>query len=232
MKPIVAENDQKPEGLNRTMADSEFRSFTTEPKTRRHMPNATLTRKRAADLMELLFQNGLVREAPYKTVYRLVVDKADFIGMDQRVIEGYMGRPRKTLRQHENVKTDLLIRYSKTGTLISKEYSAVRTLPEKEGICQKLGYMKFDYRNGTVFLIFDHRKVPLPYHQEEMPLFNSEKSECLDVSKDDLCVSPIAKFKVDGEAGIEALQRERRERRDSKGHTQIGSKDLPLIPQR
>jgi hypothetical protein len=179
--------------------------------------------------MELLFQNGFVREAPYKTVYQFVIDKANFIGLDQRVIEGYIGRPRKTLKQHENPRIDLLIRYSKTGTLIPKEYTAVKTLPQKEGICHKLGYIKFDIRNDTPFLIFNHRKVPLSYHLKEMPLFNSEKSEGSECSKDDLCVSPMTSFEENKEACIEALQRERRERRDSKGHTQIASKDLTPI---
>ena len=214
------------------MPTVETHAFTTEPKERRHMPNATPTRKRAAYLMELLFQNGFIREAPYKIVYQFVIEKADFIGMDQRVIEGYVGRPRKWLGPNENPKTDVLLRYPKTGSVVPKAYTATKTLPQKEGICQKLGYMRFDIRNGVAFLVFDHEKVPLPYHVKEVPLFNSEKSECLEVSKDDLCVSPIAKFKEDKEAGIEAWQRERRERRDSKGHTQIQSKDLPLISER
>jgi hypothetical protein len=211
------------------MAASESRAFTTEPKTRRHMPNATPTRKRAAYLMELLFQNGFIREAPYKVVHRFVIEKADFIGLDRRVIEGYIGRPRKWLGPDENPKTDVLLRYPKTGTAVPKAYTATKTLPQKEGICQKLGYMKLDIRKDIPFLIFDHKKVPLPYHLEEMPLFSSEKSEALECSKDDLCVSPIASSEKDKEACIEALQRERRERRDSKEHTQIASKDLPMI---
>ena len=85
--------------------------------------------------------------------------------------------------------------------------------------------MKFDYRNERPFLIFDHKKVPLPYHLKETALFDSEKSEVIERSKDDLCVLPIAPLKANKETEVETLQTEGRERRDSKGHTQISSKD-------
>gem|GEM_PF-3445329 len=204
--------------------------FTTKPKIRRHLLNSTPTRKRAVHLMELLFQNGFVQEAPYETVHQFVIEKADFIGLDDRVIERYIGRPRRTLRQDENPKTEMRLRYPKTGTIIQKEYTAVKTLPQKEGICHKLGYMKFDYRNERPFLIFDHKEVPLPYHLKETALSGSEKSEALEYSKDDLCVSPIGSTNKNRETRIETIVRERRERRDSKQHTQIWSKDLRIEP--
>jgi hypothetical protein len=150
------------------------------------------TRKRAAYLMELLFQNNFRKEAPYDTIYHFVVEKADFIGLDERTIVQYIGRPRKTLRNNENLKTSLRITYPKTGTTIPKEYSVIRTLPEKEGICQKLGYMKFDYSRKTPFLTFNHERVPLPYHLKQQLLLGSEKSECKEsLSKEDLRVLPI-----------------------------------------
>jgi hypothetical protein len=166
--------------------------------------------------MELLFQNNFRNEAPYETVYELVVEKADFIGLDERTIVQYIGRPRKTLRNNENLQTSLRITYPKTGTTIPKQYSIVRTLPEKEGICQKLGYMKFDYRK-VPFLIFNHEKVPLPYHLKQQPLLGLEKSECKEsLSKQDLCVQPIGSPKGNKETSIEIIKIESRERRDSK----------------
>lgn len=199
--------------------------FTTEPRIRRHLADLMPTRKRAAYIMELLFQNYFIKEAPYETIYCFIIEKADFIGLDERTITRYIGRPRQTLRQSENPKTSLRITYPKTGTTIAKEYSAVKTLPEKLGICQKLGYMQFDYRNGSPFLILNHRNVPLPYHVKEA-LFDSEKSEALERSKEDLCVSSIGSTNKSRETSTETIVIERRERRDSKQHTQICSKDL------
>lgn len=199
--------------------------FTTEPKIRRHLAESMPTRKRAAYIMELLFRNGFIKEAPYETIHCFIVKKADFIGLDERTITRYIGRPKQTLSQSENPRTSLRITYPKTGTTIAKEYSAVKTLPEKLGVCQKLGYMQFDYRNGLPFLILNHRNVPLPYHVKEA-LFDSEKSEALECSKEDLRVSPIGSTNKNREADIETLVIERRERRDSKQHTQICSKDL------
>ncbi|MGQ9545489.1 MAG: hypothetical protein ACUVQX_06855 [Candidatus Bathycorpusculaceae bacterium] len=199
--------------------------FTTEPKTRRHLADLMPTRKRAVLIMELLFQNNFIKEAPYETIHCFITEKADFIGLDERTITRYIGRPRQTLRQSDNPKTSLKITYPKTGTSIVKEYSAVKTLPEKLGVCQKLGYMQFDYRNEVAFLVLNHKNVPLPYHVKEAH-FDSEKSEALERSKEDLCVSPIGLVNKSREADIETVVIERRERRDSKQHTQICSKDL------
>jgi len=199
--------------------------FTTEPKIRRHLSESMPTRKRAVYIMELLFQNDFIKEAPYETIYCFIAKKADFIGLDERTITRYIGRPRQTLSQSENPRTSLRITYPKTGTTIAKEYSAVKTLPQKLGVCQKLGYMQFEYRNGLAFLVLNHRNVPLPYHMKEA-LIDSEKSEALERSKEDLCVSPIGSRNKSREADIETVVIERRERRDSKQHTQICSKDL------
>ncbi|MGF3536925.1 MAG: hypothetical protein ACQXXE_08780 [Candidatus Bathyarchaeia archaeon] len=57
-------------------------------------------------------------------------------------------------------------------------------------------------------------------------LFDSEKSEALERSKEDLCVNSIGSVDKSREADIETIVIERRERRDSKQHTQICSKDL------
>lgn len=198
--------------------------FTTEPRVRRHLADLMPTRKRAALIMELLFQNGFIKEAPYETINRFITEKADFIGLDERTITRYIGRPRQTLRQSDNPKTSLKIMYPKTGTTIAKEYSAVRILPEKLGVCQKLGYMQFDYRNEVAFLVLNHKNVPLPYHVKEA-LFDSEKGEALEHSKEDLRVSSIDSLCKSKEADLEAIATERRERRDSKQHTQICSKD-------
>jgi hypothetical protein len=186
--------------------------FTTEPKIRRHITDLTPTRKRAALLMELLFQNNFTKEAPYETVYHFIVHKAEFIGLDERTIMRYIGRPMLTMRQNDNPRTSLKITYPKTGTTIAKEYSAVRTLPEKLGLCQKLGYMQFDYRNGVAFLVFNHNNVPLPYHMKET-LFDYEKSETKKDSKEDLRVSPIGSESKVPENNIETIVIERREKR-------------------
>jgi hypothetical protein len=162
--------------------------------------------------MELLYQNDFVLEAPYEIIRKFIVEKADFIGLDDRTTTQYIGRPRKILAPDENPKTDLTIRYLKTNTKIFKEYSAKRTLPEKHGVCQKLGYMRFEYRGGTPFLILNHKEVPLPYHMKEKALFDSEKSEVLERSKDDLCVSPIGLASKNREADVETIVIERKKR--------------------
>lgn len=194
--------------------------FTTEPKLRRHIADLTPTRKRAAFLMELLFQNNFTKEAPYDTIYHFIVQKADFIGLDERTITRYIGRPKQTISKNVNPKTSLTITYPKTGTTIAKEYSAIKMLPEKLGICHKLGYMQFEYRNGVAFIVLNHRNVPLPYHVKEA-LLDHEKSEALEHSKEDLRVSSIDSMCRSEEAYFEAIATERRERRDSKQHTQI-----------
>lgn len=211
--------------LKRKASETANKVFTTEPKIRRHLSGLTPTRRRAAFLMEALFQNGFVKEAPYDTIYNFVVEKAGFIGLDERTVTQYIGRPRRTLRENENPRTSLRIAYPKTGTTIGKEYTAVKTLPEKSGICQKLGYMKFAYRKNAIFLILNHHKVPLPYHLKQQRLLSSEKRERTRASKEDLCVLPIGSPKDNREASIETMVIESRERRDSKEHTQIRSKD-------
>jgi len=187
------------------METTESRAFTTEAKTRRHLLNATPTHKRAARLMELLFQGGFVKEAPCPVVRQFVTKEAHFIGLDQGVIEGYIGRPKTTLWENQNPRTDLYVRYLNTGVSVQKEYSAVKILPQKEGICQKLGYMRFEYRKNQAFLIFSHEAVPLSYHAQETSLARS------DCSKDDLCVSPIPSSKEGKETCIETSERSERE---------------------
>ena len=202
--------------------------FTTEPKIRRHLADSMPTRKRAAYIMELLFQNDFIKEVPYETIYCFITEKADFIGLDERTITRYIGRPRQTLSQNENPRTSLRITYRKTGTTIAKDYSAVKTLPQKLGVCQKLRYMQFDYRNGLPFLILNHRNVPLPYHLKQA-LLDSEKSEELECSKDDLRVLPIGSTNKNRETNAETIVIERRERRDSKEHTQIVHRSLERV---
>jgi hypothetical protein len=228
--------------------------FTTEPNTRRHLYGLTATRKRAALLMELLFQNGFVLPSPYYVVKEFLVKKAEFIGLDPRTIAAYIGRPEVIFREDQLPKTDLTITYKKSQAKVFKEYLAVRTLREKLGFCQQLGYMSFEYRGSDEkspkrfkkhFVIFNHKEVPLPYHLEQKPLFNSEKSEtvapeigrmgtsksevCVEASKDDLCVLPIAVEEVHEEV----VTTQSRERRVSKQHTQICSNlESESIPHR
>jgi len=220
------------------------RTFTTEPKTRRHLYGLAVTRKRAALLMELLFQNGFVLPAPYYVVKEFLVKKAEFIGLDPRTITAYIGRPEFIFREDQLPKTDLTITYKKSQAKVFKEYLATRTLREKSGFCQQLGYMNLEYRGSDEkspkgfkkpFVIFNHKEVPLPYHLKQQPFLESEKSEavtpeigrmgtskseaCVEASKDDLCVSPIAVEEVHEEV----VTTQSRERRVSKQHTQICS---------
>lgn len=245
--------------VKRSPEEMSERFFTTEPKTRRHLYGLTATRKRAALLMELLFQKGFVRENPYGIVKEFVEKNAWFIGMDpqERTIIGYIGRPATQLTPDQLPKTHVTITYETTRTQVPKTYSAWRELREKLGVCHKLGWMKFEYRVKnweydehdvlrklripivTTFVIFNHKEVPLPYHLQQKPLFNSEKSEavapeigrmgtsksevCVEASKDDLCVSPICRAAVNREVSMESILRDKRERRVSKQHTQIRS---------
>jgi len=230
--------------------------------------------------MELLFQNGFVSVAPYGLVKEFVEKNAWFIGMDpqERTITGYIGRPATIVSSNQLPETHVTITYDKTKTPVYKTYSAWRKLREKLGLCHKLGWMKFDYHFKTeeydehdilrklripivtVLVVFNHKEVPLPYHLEQKPLFNSEKSEavsngvkddfslaspeigrmgtsksevCVEASKDDLCVCPIARFAESREANGETIERQRRERRVSKQHTQISSnpesESIPVV---
>ena len=207
-----------------TIIEEHFsRAFTTAPKTRRHLNGMTPTRKRAALLMELLFQNGYIKEAPYETIRHFITDKADFIGLDNRTVTTYIGRPKTTKNTSQNPKTTLTISYLRTGTVIPKEYSSTQTLPEKQGVCHQLGYMTFDYRTKASIITFNHERVPLPYHLKPTYL-ESEKKKHTEPSKDNLCVQPIHMPSQNTEASIETYVTESRERRDSKQHTQINSK--------
>jgi len=214
------------------------RVFTTEPKTRRHLYGLTQTRKNAAHLMELLFQNDFLVEAPYDVVKQSIIRNATFIGLDERTLTGYIGRPRTILDSDKLPETEVTITYRNTGTRVFKRYSGKRILREKQGLCQQLGYMKFEYRGETPLLIFNHVGVPLPYHLTQKPLFDSEKSEALraEASKDGLCVSPILQGKsvrnrfggvsLNGEANIETVGRQTEEREESLSSTHKHSKDF------
>jgi len=206
-----------------TIIEEHFsRAFTTAPKIRRHLNGMTPTRKRAALLMELLFQNGYIKEAPYEAIRQFITDKADFIGLDNRTVTTYIGRPKTTKNSNQNPKTTLTISYLRTGTVIPKEYSSTQALPEKQGICHQLGYMTFDYRIKSTMITFNHEKVPLPYHLKPTYL-DSEKKKHTELSKDDLRAQPIPLDSQNTTVHIETYLTENRERRDSKQHTQISS---------
>lgn len=196
--------------------------------------------------MELLFQHGFVFPTPYYVVKEFVVKKAEFIGLDPRTVSAYIGRPELIFREDQLPKTNLTITYQKSQARVFKEYVASRTLREKQGFCQQLGYMNLEYRGSDEkspkgskipFVVFNHKGVPLPYHLEQKPLLDTEKGEAVipetgrmgtsksevvksvETSKDDLCVTPIAM----GQAYGGAVKIESRERRVSKQHTQICS---------
>jgi hypothetical protein len=226
-----AESTDKTSAAPRGLAE---KTFTTEPKIHRHLYGMMATRKRAALLMELLFQNDFVLPSPYYVVKGFLIRKAEFIGLDPRTILAYIGRPAVILRADDLPKTDLTIRYKKSEARVRKEYSAERTLPEKWGFCQQLGYMNFEYRGPDeksprglkkCFIVFHHKEVPLPYHLKQMPLLDSEKSEVMsvEVSKDDLCVGSIEPRSRGLRGHVETVEIESRERRVSKQHTQICS---------
>lgn len=206
--------------------------FTTEPKIYRRLYGLTLKRKNAARLMESLFQAGFIVEAPYDVVKEFLVRKVDFISPEDRTLDTYIGRPATILDPTRLPETHLTITYEKTQTQVFKKYSAKRFLREKLGLCHALGYLRFEYRGKDKFpfLVFNHREVPLPYHLLQKPLLDSEKSEVVVESKDDLCVCPIVVRGSELRGSVETVGIDRRERRVSKQHTQIHSKDCIGVP--
>lgn len=224
------------------------KSFSTSPKTRRHVRNS-ISGDRARDFMWYLWQLGFRTECMYKGLRNQFIQF--FETNDPRVIEKYIGRPKLTVEYgREQV---VRRKQSMYGVSIAQfEYAHKRECSPKRGLMEMLGYLILDAQTGFVQLC--HESQPYYTVQTELahtrtskspPLPPLPKSNESSISKQDLCVhsieehsrkTSINKGRLSDCRGLEVSEWEtgssrRKKKKKYRPHTHKTS-ILPVITQR
>lgn len=200
--------------------------FTNNPKTRRHVKGFT-SGTRAHDFMETLFRKGL-RECSWVTLRYEFIQK--FQTNDPRAIDKYLGHPEETVRC---AGSSVVRQNRNSGTVAHFMYANQRTVKNKKGLLEELGYMT---REGSRYIL--HHEV-FSYSSEQLPLellirlpeVNGESKESIDDLR--VCIDrAIHQGKGNGETvlevspiDVETAERKEEEDIDST-HTNVCSHKL------
>jgi len=177
-------------------------TFTTEPKTRRHLKGAGIKEKRSCGFMQYLFDGGFRTTVNYDL---LLSEAWDYFGTDDyRTITGYIGRPQTIKKSIEKTINVTIPAKCASYTKVLQESI---TMQRRIGYLEKRGYIELssefkNFKLTTTVLLF-HESVPLPYHTVDVafppappPREVLRKVVRVDddvtSSIDDLCVSPIS----------------------------------------
>lgn len=141
---------------------SKAKSFSTSPKTRRHITHS-VSGDRCREFMQYLWQKGFTKECMYKGLRNQFI--SCFEMNDARVIEKYIGRPKRTI---EYSREEVLRRkQSSQGASIARfEYAHKRESRPKTGLMEMLGYMILDAKTGHVILCHESQ----PYYTVQTEL--------------------------------------------------------------
>lgn len=183
-------------------------TFTTHPKTRRHLKAAGIMGKRAAGFMQYLWQDGFRETITYPQLYDEAIDFLDTTCTS--TIISYIGNPRyvKRLPGRTNQVT------TTSGNMFTRSFKPTIDVPAKKGYLEKRGYIyiKQEKTDQVVFLF--HCDVPLDYHVTEslsppIPPNNTyseyvSKDMTVNASKDETFFSPL-EGKVDESIGCHIL---------------------------
>jgi hypothetical protein len=125
------------------------KTFTTEPKTRRHV-RRSISGNRARDFMQHLWRKGFRKTCHYKALKIQFIQK--FETNDPRVVEKYIGRPGGTKRY---VGSSVVRQNRNSGRIAHFVYSNQRTVEAKTGLMEILGYITIHKKSGWVTLYHD-----------------------------------------------------------------------------
>lgn len=136
------------------------KTFSTEPKFRRHVRPGCISRDRAMAFMEFLFENGFRGKISYEA---LRLQFILFFGTnDSRTVERYIGRSERVERYGGDVKVVRMNRMS--GKVAHFQYFNERRLSSRKGLMEILGYISI-LKEGSVIL-----------HHEGMPYYTCQTS--------------------------------------------------------
>lgn len=162
------------------------KTFTTEPKTRRH--GQFVSSSRAAEFMEHLFEIHL-NKCSYST---LEFEFINFYGTnDRRTVERYLGHPEETVKSSGSTET---IRMNRTsGKIAQFHYYNTRKVPKKRGLLEALGYLTMIQEEGKTVVILHHERMSYYTKQVTLEAVNllQEVNDGKEVSKDNSCVSSL-----------------------------------------
>jgi len=150
------------DGIGEVLSDMgrQGKTFTTEPKFRRHGRPGCISRDRAMAFMEFLFENGFRSKMGYEA---LRLQFILFFGTnDSRTVERYIGRPEQVERCGGVARVVRMNRIS--GKVAHFQYFNERRLSSKKGLMEILGYISI-LEDGSVIL-----------HHEGMPYYTSQVS--------------------------------------------------------
>lgn len=158
------------------------KTFSTEPKTRRHTSPWSISGNRARDFMETLYRKGL-KNCSYETL------KFEFIQLfetnDPRTIERYIGRL-ASLKRYSGSNVVRLNRQS--GKVARFDYMNERRVEAKKGLIEILGYAT---REDGRFILH-HERLGYSTKQASLETRNSPiETDRNEVSIDDLCARHI-----------------------------------------
>ena len=178
-------------------------TFTTEPKTRRHLTRGTfISGTRAAEFMQHLWDIKLRKSCSYET---LKWEFVNYFGTnDTRTVERYIGRPEQTVRS----RGASTVRINRTsGKIACFDYSNSRKTCKKAGLLESLGYItlkpeeriaepgsyKITQKTGNWIAVLHHERMS--YYSEQTILETAnplqESEEYSESSKDEMCVSSL-----------------------------------------
>jgi len=200
--PVVGKpNDKKFSQRNLRLEKKEgtISVFTNQPKTRRRVGPRCVSRDRAINFMEYLWEQGFRDRLSYEA---LKLQFILFFGTnDNRTVERYIGRP-KVKKRSSGLAHVMRLNRNK-GTVACFTYSNFMELSRKKGLMEILGYISI-LEDGTVIL---HHEV-MPYYTKQVKLeevcnnevsnrevfsrsSNQEVNESSDSSILNLCVHPL-----------------------------------------
>lgn len=172
-------------------------TFTTEPKTRRHLTRgAFISKARLEEFMKHLWEVGLRKSCRYTV---LVFEFIRFFGTnDKRTVERYLGRPEQTVR---STGSNIVRQNMQSGNIAQFNYFNVRKISAKKGLIEDLGYasqIKEDAsqikEDGETRFLLNHEKMS--YYTQQTALetgndFPEVKEEAVS-SNDEMCVSSLS----------------------------------------
>jgi hypothetical protein len=162
--------------------------FTTKPKTRRKLKYPTISVNRSIAFMEHCFYLGL-KEASYQTI-KYEFEEA-WPGCDQRTLIKYIGRPQMTI--HSDGGT-LIRQKVDTGTTAIFRYLNDRMPEAKQGLLEKLGYLKRLSEGNGLEARFKFNYEPFNFSKEQdtlKPTISLQEGTDSSASKDNFSVSSI-----------------------------------------
>ena len=160
-----------------------YKTFTTEPKTRRHISPYSISGNRLRDFMESCYRKNLHKCRYAVLVYEFV---NHFETNDPRIYERYLGRPESVKRYPGSA----VVRMNRMAGKIAKfDYMNERHIEAKQGLAQVLGWITFEKEN----CILHHEKLSYSKKQANLETASQslENERIENVSKDNLCVSSL-----------------------------------------